>query len=292
MPSLSVPLCGALYKWQIVDVQGNIGADTTVAETEKEDVSVESENVAEDSATVETGNKEADEVFNHFLETVSVMETDEKYHILLNSMDGMDGLYAPNYVKYVGGTEEEYKALSLYEKYIVYETYMEVQRTLSVTGNYSEKFGTEEKFKTNYIYNNSFFRAVRSVADEEVKQAFIDILLWQYDYIMEHGCCYNFITGKSYLEIGGESKFKNEALQQEAEKNAADMQAVYDDLVASGDLEEVRDAFSADLDEQVALSSSVSEASSSNNGLVIIIVTAIIVCGAVAIVAILKKKQN
>ena len=289
------PTYGSLLNWKIVD------AENVVVEEQEETVATEKSTTieTENSVTsVKIGNAEADEVFNTFLEKVKVIEGNDAYQRLNHHYDMVLNVHTQNYEEYTKNSAETYMNMTAFERMLVYETYVYVQNILS-ENTYTYHFATEEDFMINVAYSSNGYYLTKDV-DKEVANAFLDIMRWQYHYAVENGCCYNFVEGKSYLEIGGDAKMQEEALQEEAEKNASQMQEIYDELTAAGmdveqldnDVVEAEKKIELNANQPVALSPSADTSTSSNNGFVIIIVTAIIVCGAVAIVAILKKKQN
>lgn len=231
---------------------------------------------------VSTDNVEIDKIVNEYLAKAYVMVGDKKYDTFFSQYDSKNR-HAERYEQYCGKTKEEWFEYTCFEQFIMYETYVKPCMYIGLS-DYDYYFGSIEKFRSN-IAGTAYKSLAR--ADQEQADLFLEMMEWQYEYIVQNGSPYNILTGKSAVE-------ENADLESIAAANAAAKEAA--DAKDREYLAAVRETIMEEeniVDEQVALLSSVDEASSSSsNGLVIIIVTAIIVCGAVAIVAILKKKQN
>jgi len=184
--------------WSIIDSVTTGGEAATGGESELLN--------QEESGAYEVSNEEADKVYKAFLEATShIADSDEWYNALLVHYEMFgEARYAKWYAEYVeGGTEEEFNAMSLYDKFVWTESYLVYAWAVN-SGEMSVYFGSEENFE------NSITRHITGMIDdapdyEPVEEAYLALAKWQYDYVQEMGVPYNFITGRSYLEEVGKT---------------------------------------------------------------------------------------
>lgn len=137
--------------------------------------------------SVDTGNPEADLIFNTYLETAMLMENDENY----SSMFSISRARAKeSYVEYVGGTDEEWESFSDMEAFLWDALYLEQVSNLE-SGMYEYKYGSIDSFHAHAL-------TVHYLMDEQQAAAYFEIMDWQYNYIITNGVPYNFMTGEAY----------------------------------------------------------------------------------------------
>lgn len=139
--------------------------------------------------TVNTSNKEADEVFNTYLETAMLMDGDTRFSTMFVACRATG---ASEYVKYTGGTKEEWNSFSDMEVFFWYTLYLEQIGRLE-SGSYEYFYGTIDKFRQSALTVRHFLKT-----DEKQLDAYYKIMDWQYEYITTHGVPYNFMTGEAY----------------------------------------------------------------------------------------------
>ena len=188
----------------------------------------------ENNDSVESGeNLSADEAFQQFLDSVSFIENDDIWNAkgtgylgILFSDDARD--MAEDFVKVVkNSTEEDYFNMSQYERFIYYESYVRIQKYINL-GNWERYFSSKEAFNQRItspvvkIMDSTEHNATGSDS-HKVSDAYLKLMDWQYNYVQEHKAAFDFITGKDYIESGGEKadleqEKKDKEKKQKAEK--------------------------------------------------------------------------
>ena len=141
--------------------------------------------------------EEAAAVYEQFYNAVKIMDGDAKYDNLFLMYTANVGFHAPIYEKFTDGTEEDWHSMSLFERFIWWETYLSSVNYLYL-GDYDRLFSSEANYLKN-AYNNTT-TMIQRIAGDEMRDAFVGMLKWQYNYIISNGSPYNFMTGMSYLE--------------------------------------------------------------------------------------------
>lgn len=186
------------FNWGIEKAE-NIDTEATTAPT----VDVNSI-TARDHVTVV--NEEAEKVYLEFLEAVSFMANDETYYngfgaTLTQCNKGtLNGdLYCKWYVAYVqGGTEEEFFAMSAFERWLWTNTYTRLAYASGGSGNYNKYYGSKAAFNTYIV--NAAMNLVKGTNSDVIIDAYEKLMDWQWDYINENGVPFNFIRNRSYIE--------------------------------------------------------------------------------------------
>ena len=145
--------------------------------------------------TVDTGNEQADKVFNQYLEVASDILVGDKYADFISSVESGDEVYEGFYIACVGGTSADWDAMTTFEKILWYDLYI---NPLFVISAYSydkvlTSFGAFSH-ETCKMYKSTLERY-----DEALAEAYMSIMEWQYYYIVENSAVYNFITGVDSL---------------------------------------------------------------------------------------------
>jgi len=145
---------------------------------------------------IDSGNKEADVAFEKFYEAIKGIENNPDWENFFVKYQLYENMEAEAYVNVVGGTEDEWKAKTLFERFVYYESYVRIAEYMSF-GNYERYFSSEDNFYANAI--SSSYIHIKRYGEVEA-EAYKTLMMWQYNYIQENGSPFNFITGLSYLE--------------------------------------------------------------------------------------------
>ena len=143
-------------------------------------------------------NEGAEEVYKNFLSaTAFIADNTGWYNALLKQYEWFP--HAERYVEYVeNGTEEEYLAMSLYDRFVWSESYLIYAWAVN-SGNVNNYFGNRENF-ASHITNDIVKMMEGAPNYEAVKTAYLALADWQYSYVQENGVPFNFINNRSYLE--------------------------------------------------------------------------------------------
>jgi hypothetical protein len=159
------------------------------------------------TGTVEAGSAEAETkaqpkgaaatLFKEFYDAVKHMDGDDEWNDFFRSYDMWSAVRSKRYVEVCGGTTDEWEAMSDFEKLVWDETYVRIVDRLNAS-NYDYYFGTEKNFEDNTIFPG--YHALTTYGDGTEAAAYKKLMLWQYEYIKEHGSPYNFMTGLDYVQ--------------------------------------------------------------------------------------------
>lgn len=176
----------------------------------------------------EKKNTEEQKVYKDFLNAVAFIENDETWNdgfdAMLNQY-GKDsfnyGLYSQWYTDYVwGGSEDAYSKLSSFEQFLWTETYTRLANAMNSGWGYDYFFANEENFAANIT--DLVTETFKGTDAEAVKEAYLKLMAWQYDYITKYGEPFNFIRGRSYTEEMkvpySETSTKTEKVDEEQEE--------------------------------------------------------------------------
>lgn len=172
---------GYLFNWNIV-------SGGTVLKEKSDGIS---------NIEINTDNKEADSVLFDFIHATKHIQQDEAWRDFLDIYELYSEIRVDRYVKYCGGTEEEWLAMTPYEQFLWYELYIR-QCMYIDEGEYSFFFGSEEDFIKYNI--SSIYLTINSYGKAEA-EAYKTIMLWQYNYIKLNGKPFNLMSGFKYTEI-------------------------------------------------------------------------------------------
>lgn len=157
-------------------------------------------------------NEEAEQVFRAFLEQVEFIEDDETWYNFLKIYKIFS--HEEWYGKYVkDAKEEDYMDMSLFDRFVWDETYLRFCDTLN-SGDSNMFFGSEDSFRSKYL--DTILDCMTGNNNEQVKEAYETLAMWQFNYITEYRVPFNFINNRSYIEEIGESA---ESVVQPSQKN-------------------------------------------------------------------------
>ena len=174
------------FDWVIVRNSGEVTPQKSITETKA------------DEYIAKTNNPEADKVWNTFLESVAILETDSKYEVVMKFYETTKNNFARNYVKVCEDkTEDDYLKMTPFERFLWYSTY--VTSVLSTTyANYDTYFSSLGKWNSNVV--GGAYHLLKNQRATEQAEAYKTLMEWQYNYFIANGSMYNFITGKSSIE--------------------------------------------------------------------------------------------
>lgn len=157
-----------------------------------------SEAVSDTTYDIEAARVEAAEVWGTFLDSVSIFEADAKYEKLMKFYEDTKVVYG----RYFGEvcpekTADDYLNMTQFERFLWYDTYVApVYATTAKT--YDTYFSSLEKWNSNVAGNA--YGLLKNQGAEEQAEAYKTLMEWQYNFFLETGCIYNFITEKTSAE--------------------------------------------------------------------------------------------
>ena len=141
--------------------------------------------------SVDTGFLEGDEAFNVYLEVASDMLVNDKYAAYFRSKEKSDEIYEAQYKVYAEGTSEEWDEKTTFDKMLWYDLYINPLAVITRESS-GEVLSSFTTFSHETCYMQESFL---SGFDESLAEAYMDIMEWQYNYIVENNAVYNFMTG-------------------------------------------------------------------------------------------------
>lgn len=141
--------------------------------------------------------EEAKELWSDFLESVSVIETDNKYAPVLKVYKDTADFRAGYYEKVTGNSKSEYLDMSTFEQFLWYSTYIFPVNATTASG-YETYFGSLAKWNSNVAGND--YNLLKNQGATEQAQAYRTLMEWQYNFFLQTGSMYNFITEKTSVE--------------------------------------------------------------------------------------------
>ena len=142
--------------------------------------------------------EEANAAWDAFLEVVSVMETDPAYSTIIKVYENTVTVYSQHYQTVTGKDAQEYIDLTSFEKFLWYSTYITPAIIDVNTSDYETYFGTLAKWNSNVVGNT--YQLLKNQGATEQAEAYKTFMEWQYNFFIEHGMMYNFITQQTSVE--------------------------------------------------------------------------------------------
>lgn len=177
------------FDWEVIsnestaknDTQGNAATDNSTTET----------------FIADTGNKEADELWGAFLDSVSIIETDSKYSQILKIVQDTADFNAGYYANVTNRSKDEYLEMTPFEQFLWYSSYILPVNAIT-SSDYDTYCGTVAKWNANAV--GIPYNWLTTYGTSEMADAYRALMEWDYKYFTEHGAVMNFITGKTSLE--------------------------------------------------------------------------------------------
>lgn|GEM_PF-6949590 len=146
-------------------------------------------------ATGDSVRNEGLAMYARFIDVIGFIESDPRYD---NLFDAVFPLEVNSYVNFAGGNEDDWEAMSRYDRYMIFCTYLYPMKMLSL-GNYSRYFDSIQTFNNNVIGIN--YRLIKSVVGDDEAEAFKELMAWQYEYFKGHNnAFFDFTTGINSTE--------------------------------------------------------------------------------------------
>jgi len=141
---------------------------------------------------------EAARLYEAFLDAAATIENnpDAFLNTLLPHRPHL-GVQYQRFTRFTSGTEYEWLAKTALERFILHETYLRPLYQLTL-GNFDSFFGSESVFINDNI--RSPLQNLASEGDGSEADAFKELMLWQFEYIINTGTAFNFITGQRHAE--------------------------------------------------------------------------------------------
>ena len=129
--------------------------------------------------------------YDEFLDIVNHIENDNAWKQFLDVYSTTWIVQTSKaYTDLSGGTEEEWRAMSDYEQFLLYETYYRILSYLKA-GEYDLYFGNVSNYEKYVITPTT--NLMKRFGEEEA-EAFRKLSLWQFDYVTANGAVYNFMA--------------------------------------------------------------------------------------------------
>ena len=146
---------------------------------------------------------EAARLFEAFLEATETIHADpDRFSTLLMGYRPHLGVQFQRFERFTGGTDEDWLAKTPVERWILDATYLQqLYRIGQGEREHNSWFGSEEIFLNRNI--EWHLQQLSRAGDGSEYDAFKELMLWQYRYILATGTAFNFITGVSHRDGNG-----------------------------------------------------------------------------------------
>ena len=156
-------------------------------------------------------DEEARQVYQRVLDATSFMLEDSensKECLYVYGTDEIRDMICDDYISVANISKESFYAMSSYELCLEFVTYGRIQSKFLKADNASRIFTTEEKLVSWLLSGESdapglIIRWYKEGTNKEPMEALIELYRYQYKYLQEHGCFYDFFRGADYLELQG-----------------------------------------------------------------------------------------
>ena len=181
------------------NVSSNTLTTNTPSSTEHSPSAViDDSDVSTTAYDAEAIKEEASMAWNAFFEVVAVMETDPAYSTIIKVYENTETVYSQHYQTVTGKDAQKYIDLTSFEKFLWYSTYITPAIIDVNTSDYETYFGTLAKWNSNVVGNT--YQLLKNQGATEKAEAYKTLMEWQYNFFIEHGMMYNFITQQTSVE--------------------------------------------------------------------------------------------
>jgi len=142
---------------------------------------------------------EAAILFENFLEAVAHINDNPAFINTLLPHRPHLGVQYQRFARFTSGTDEEWLAKTSLERFIWHETYLRPLYQLTL-GEFNAFFGSESIFLDNI---RSPLQNLTNEGDGSEADAFSALMLWQYNFIINTGTVFNFVTRVSHRDSDG-----------------------------------------------------------------------------------------
>lgn len=182
-----------VFDWVVVSTAQPEASAETLAEPVQADLG-EAENA--DELAVSTENEEADVLFNNYVRLLSRIEYDSDLEIVLDYYEDMASTFGTRYEEQLDKPKEEFMEYPLIEQILWYDLYVSPLMHINFQ-NYEYYLADIGKWRSR-VADNTYSLLARY--DQQLADAYMEIMEWQYQHFIDHGSVYNFFTGKTSLE--------------------------------------------------------------------------------------------
>lgn len=143
---------------------------------------------------IDTMDEEAPAVWQAFMDcwnTHGMYAGIAEESFLFDFVEDMKTGFSEHYEKYCGKPREEWMEMTVDEQTLVWLVWILPNQKISAVGAQTLYFKNESDFLNRGL---SLAFSVLKYYDEDVSNAYKDLMLWQYDYIIRHGKPYNFVA--------------------------------------------------------------------------------------------------
>jgi len=175
---------------------------------------------------INTGNEEADTAFQTFYEEIKHMDNNSDWDNLYLVYQVYENTHAEQYAEICNSTVDDWKSKNNFERFIWYETYVRVVVYRNL-GDYDRYFSSEKDFLNHTITNA--YEYLNKLGDGTEAKAYKTLMLWQYDYILENGVPYNFLTGLNFVE--SRNTEATEDTQESQEQEQKELEEIQEELL-------------------------------------------------------------
>lgn len=175
--------------------------------------------------------EEAKAAFDTFMAAASQMENNSEFDTVFSYYEKMEDSFAQRYAEYYIGIAAEYKEMTPFEQFLWYELYINPVMYTTLVGydTYFSDLGRYQATVTSTCYS-----ALKRQGDsgKEIANAYQSLMEWQYNFFVEHGSMYNFITEKSSAEENPNYIIPDPAKQraEQAAQEQQELQELRDEL--------------------------------------------------------------
>ena len=140
-------------------------------------------------------DKEGNAAFREFIEIMNPTALDFDWKGFYDTYEMGFEVKAKDYELYTGRPAQEYIDMNNYERFLIQETYITIYKTCLASDMRDYYFGNEQNYLARTIrYAVNSMKLIKTDTTQE-QEAYIKLMLWQYQYVMEHGLPYSYITG-------------------------------------------------------------------------------------------------
>jgi hypothetical protein len=174
--------------------------------------------------TIDTGNEEADEMFNEYTQKAAEMfdESNSTFEVVRVFCERQDSINEQSYLKnYTGGTEEKWNAMTPLEKFLTTNLYViqvEIAKSASSGGDLNIAYGSVDVYNSHVIGDMSSI--IARCKDDSQVTAFQEIADWQYNYYIKTGSFYDFTTGMTSEQVDTSSTSNSDDTDENTIKEA------------------------------------------------------------------------
>lgn len=147
--------------------------------------------------TTGTGIKEADDLWEAFLNAVAPIESNSEYSVILELTQETAPFYSGYYENATGRDKEEYINMTPFEQFLWYATYILPFNAINAS-DYDTYCGSVAKWLTYSV--DTPYDTLSTHGTSEMADAYRALMEWDYYYFIENGTIMNFMTGNTSLE--------------------------------------------------------------------------------------------